>query len=159
MGPNVGQEGHVTSALESDAQGALVPGARARLAPWLYLGALREVAPEPRHIFVVYCLYVVHAEGANLASRNIAVAAATPTGASGPSAAGAISTAGPGAPTASRAEAAATAGAITATAAGARRVTALLGCAGSGLLPTLGRLRGRSLLFGGSAGIISCILI
>src|SRR5258708_11613039 len=66
-------------------------GAGARLAARLDLGAIGEVAPQPRDVFVIYLAHVIHAERADLATRaEIAPAAAearaarTPVGSTGP---------------------------------------------------------------------------
>jgi hypothetical protein len=44
-------------------------GTGARLAARLDLGAIREVAPQPRDVFVIYLAHVIYAERADLAAR------------------------------------------------------------------------------------------
>jgi hypothetical protein len=74
VGTYIGQEGHVTSALDGDAEAALVSSAGAGLAAWLDFAALGEVAAQARHVLVIYLDHAVHAEGAHFAAGYVAVA-------------------------------------------------------------------------------------
>lgn len=88
----------MASALEGNAESTLVASAGACLAARLDLGALGKVLAQARDVLVVDFLDVIDAEPANLAARNIAVAAArATTWASTATAAGAISTTATGA--------------------------------------------------------------
>src|SRR6266566_8076418 len=68
----VRKERHVASALERHRQLALVMGARPRLAAWLDLRSLRQVAAQPVDFLVVDQDGLVRAEGADLPATAVA---------------------------------------------------------------------------------------
>ena len=74
MWADEGQECHVASTLEGNAEGALVACTGAGLAAWLDLGAFAQISLETIDVFVVNVLYFVHAKGANLSTRYISFA-------------------------------------------------------------------------------------
>ncbi len=70
------QQRELSSSLERDVQRPLVRGARARLATWLDLAALRQEPPQPDQVLVVDLFDLVDAELTHLASRSEFAAAA-----------------------------------------------------------------------------------
>src|SRR3712207_4318202 len=70
VGTYIGQEGHVSGALDGGAEAALVTGAGPGLAARFDLAALGEVAAQARHVLVIDLLHAVYAEGAYLAARD-----------------------------------------------------------------------------------------
>jgi hypothetical protein len=74
MWADEGQECHVASALEGNTEGALVACAGAGLASWLDFGAFAQISLETVDVFVVNVLYFIHAKGANLSTRYVALA-------------------------------------------------------------------------------------
>lgn len=65
----IGQKRHVARILQRYRQSALMLGARARLAAWLDLGTLRNVAAQAANILIVDLAHVVDTERADLAAR------------------------------------------------------------------------------------------
>jgi hypothetical protein len=77
MWADEGQECHVASTLEGNAEGALVACTGAGLASWLDLGAFAQISFETIDVFVVNVLYFIHAKGANLSTRYVSLARPT----------------------------------------------------------------------------------
>src|SRR6478735_1609152 len=78
MWADVGQEGHVASALEGNTERALVAGAGAGLAARLDLRPFRKVLPKSSDVLIVDRLDLIYTECAHLSARHVAVTRARP---------------------------------------------------------------------------------